>query len=195
MTLCHCGRPLHYTDLRLEEQICELVRRHGEHVLISVNGRRFKVQRHYVALHGIKPGELPNLGFEEVTSPAPSTASVPSLVLVQLTMPIGAPMPQETQFGPCCICDGSANVRTIVMLDKEAPIPGHGWGCLTCGKPSNGAVAVICDACAEAPDVGKRLRFACRGYPASEGRIPIAELTKPFHHDLTKHPELGVRQP
>jgi hypothetical protein len=39
-------------------------------------------------------------------------------------------------LGPCCICEvESHRVRNIIMLDKEAPIPGRGWGCLACGLP------------------------------------------------------------
>lgn len=68
---CHCGRPLHYTDPRVEEQVCELIRHAGAYVLITVAGRSFKVQRHYVALHGIQAADLPALGFEEVIVATP----------------------------------------------------------------------------------------------------------------------------
>jgi hypothetical protein len=29
------------------------------------------------------------------------------------------------------------------------------------------------------------IRFACRGYPDTEGRAPIGKFTEPFEHDLT----------
>jgi hypothetical protein len=34
------------------------------------------------------------------------------------------------------------------------------------------------------------LRFACRGYPGKDGRVPIEELQGEIHHDESKHPEL-----
>lgn len=91
-------------------------------------------------------------------------------------------------LGACCICGGTDNVRTVVMLERPSAVPGHGWGCVICGLPANGAYSVICDACEEPyradPTI---LKTACRGYP-SEGRIPIAELPdEPFDHDPAKH--------
>jgi len=44
----------------------EYVRQLGECVTVSVNGRAWRVPRHYIALHGLKAAELPFLGFEEV---------------------------------------------------------------------------------------------------------------------------------
>jgi hypothetical protein len=100
-------------------------------------------------------------------------------------------MDDETEnLGPCCICETFENVRTIVMIDKRAPVAGHGWGCVVCGLATDGAVAVICDDCAELEQADTKLKFACRGYPASDGRVPIAELTQEFSHDETRHPEL-----
>jgi hypothetical protein len=69
---CACGGPLHYSDPHnrelVERQIAEL----GECVsVINIATKRtFMVPRHFIALHGIKAGELPDLaeryGFEEV---------------------------------------------------------------------------------------------------------------------------------
>jgi len=90
-------------------------------------------------------------------------------------------------LGTCCSCGhDNGSVRTIVMLEKRAPISGHGWGCVVCGLASDGASYVVCDSCFknDAP-----VRFACRGYPKTDGRIPIEELIEHFDHDLTKHPE------
>lgn len=95
-------------------------------------------------------------------------------------------------FGPCCICEGDDRVETIIMLTKRAPVPGHGWGCVLCRLSSDGAYAIICAACFPAfwqksrsglTNGAAGLRFACHGYLASHGRIPIAELTEPFDHD------------
>jgi hypothetical protein len=97
------------------------------------------------------------------------------------------------KLGNCCICSNTRKVRTIVSLNLRAPIPEHGWGCVVCNV-SGGAMAVVCDLCCDqyGDDVPKQLLFACRGYPATDGRVPIAELTEPFGHDLSKHPEVDL---
>ncbi len=91
------------------------------------------------------------------------------------------------ELGPCCACGGHKRVRNIVMLDQRAPVPGTGWGCVTCGLPADGALAVVCDACARdrAP-----LAAVCRGMPADGKRCPIEDLADVrFGHDMAKHPE------
>lgn len=100
------------------------------------------------------------------------------------------------KLGSCCICAGTKKVVNILMLNLLSPTPGHGWGCVVCGVPADGAVAVVCDACVEEcgenGDVIKdRLRWVCTGYPASEGRTPIQEATGFFDHDRAGHPELS----
>lgn len=96
-------------------------------------------------------------------------------------------------LGSCCVCSTISGVRTILMLDALSPIPGRGWGCFVCDLPRNGAVAVLCDACTDqwqaSTEALPRLRFACRGYPASDGRAPIGAITGTFHHDPRKHHE------
>lgn len=90
-------------------------------------------------------------------------------------------------LGTCCACrQAGPAVRNIMMLDKLSPIPGHGWGCVVCDLPPNGACYVLCDDCLES---GAEPVEACRGYPGSDGRIPFAELTTEFKHDLSRHPE------
>ena len=66
--MCHCGRPLHYTDPVIERMVRALIRQLGEYIKVTVNGRTWLVQRHYIALHGIKGSELPDLGFQEITN-------------------------------------------------------------------------------------------------------------------------------
>jgi hypothetical protein len=66
--MCHCGRPVHYTDPVIERTVRELIRQLGEYIKVTVNGRTWLVQRHYIALHGIKGSELPDLGFQEITN-------------------------------------------------------------------------------------------------------------------------------
>lgn len=65
--LCHCGRPLHYVSPGAREFVDKMVKRLGEFVPVVVEDRVWRVQRHYLALHGIKAWELPELGFEELT--------------------------------------------------------------------------------------------------------------------------------
>lgn len=90
-------------------------------------------------------------------------------------------------LGPCCCCGESGpTVRNIIMLDKKAQIPGRGWGCVQCDLPGDGACVVICDRCHEEK---RPYRFACRGYPAKDGRIPIEQLQGQHEHDMSKHPE------
>lgn len=64
--LCACGKPLHYTNERTEARVKELVDLFGEFVNVTVAGRTWRVQRHYIALHGLKARELPDLGFKEL---------------------------------------------------------------------------------------------------------------------------------
>lgn len=88
-------------------------------------------------------------------------------------------------FGPCCNCGRTDGVRNIIMLSRRGPTPGRGWGCVVCGLPLNGAIAVVCDDC-----VGVEPKFVCLGYPVTLGRFPVADLPpERFDHDMTKHPE------
>jgi hypothetical protein len=95
-----------------------------------------------------------------------------------------------SDLGPCCICGGPHAV-VIIMLERRGPIPGRGWGCVQCGLPCDGAVAVICERCEPRWRINPAsLAHCCRGWPASDGRVPIAELPPGvFDHDMTKHPE------
>lgn len=65
--LCHCGRPLHYTDPKVEYLIRAMVKKLGPTVPVQVDDRAWLVPRHWIALHGLRAQELPALGFEEVT--------------------------------------------------------------------------------------------------------------------------------
>lgn len=88
-------------------------------------------------------------------------------------------------LGRCCCCEGTAGVRTIIMLDRPAPEPGTGWGCVVCGLPLDGAIVVVCDACLEA---NRPYHFACHGYPGQGRRAPLSELPAGrFEHDMTRH--------
>lgn len=88
-------------------------------------------------------------------------------------------------LGPCCGCTGTTLVRNVIMLNQRAAVPGHGWGCVVCRLPFDGAYAVLCDGCLRAWQANPAtLKTACRGYPGTEGRIPIADLPPGvFDHD------------
>jgi hypothetical protein len=83
---------------------------------------------------------------------------------------------ERFELGPCCMCDGD-QVTTIVMLNRRCAVAGHGWGCVVCELPMDGASAVLCEPCFERYSADNALlTTACRGYPTTDGRIPIAEL-------------------
>lgn len=88
-------------------------------------------------------------------------------------------------MGPCCSC-GFPAAENLVMLPWRARQPGKGWGCVVCGLPSDGAVALLCDRCLE---VDAPIISVCAGYATEPGRVPFASLTEPHVHDLSKHRE------
>jgi hypothetical protein len=80
-------------------------------------------------------------------------------------------------LGPCCVCETTNGVHSIIMLGRRAALPGSGWGCFSCRLPNDGAFAVLCDACLERWKADESiLETACRGVPATDGRIAIADL-------------------
>jgi hypothetical protein len=92
----------------------------------------------------------------------------------------------HTDLGPCCICNRLRPTVGIEMLAVKNEVPGHGWGCVICHLPFDGASAVICQDCIEGYEANRlALRFACRGYPGIDGRVPRETLTIPHEHDLS----------
>lgn len=84
----------------------------------------------------------------------------------------------DLDLGPCCACGREGpEVRTLVMLDRKAHIPGAGWGNAAIGLPADGAIAVLCDNCLEA---GSEPTQVVYGFAASKQRRPLEELTEPF---------------
>jgi hypothetical protein len=79
-----------------------------------------------------------------------------------------------------------------LMLAHQGALLGRGWGCLACGLPPVGVVAVVCDDCLVRYERDPTcLRFFCVGHPGTDGRRDIVDLNPvPFEHDLTNHPEL-----
>lgn len=79
-------------------------------------------------------------------------------------------------------------MRNVVTLHHKSPTAGKGWGCVLCGLPADGAVAVVCDACLRAMERGEaEIKWACAGYPAEPGRVPVAELKGTHEHLLNRH--------
>jgi hypothetical protein len=68
--MCACGKPLHYRDTKTQALVQLLVDSLGEMIKVECGSRLWLVPRHYIALHGLSPIELPFLGFEEVMTDA-----------------------------------------------------------------------------------------------------------------------------
>ena len=66
-TLCAYGQPLHYASKAEELHVQRLVDLNGPDVVVQVGERAWQVPRHYIALHGLKAAELPELGFPEAS--------------------------------------------------------------------------------------------------------------------------------
>lgn len=99
------------------------------------------------------------------------------------------PEEEAESLGPCCACGKTGpDVRNILMLDRLCPTPDRGWGCVACGLPMDYASAVLCDGCLESK---AEIKFVCTGYPASDGRTPIADAPEvKVKHDPLYHPEM-----
>jgi hypothetical protein len=87
-------------------------------------------------------------------------------------------MRSEAELGTCCAC-GEAPSDGIVLLPGKAPKPGTGWGCSTCKLPSDGAMAVICQACLQANRVPVYALGDSLGTPT---RVLVRELLGEHHH-------------
>lgn len=93
----------------------------------------------------------------------------------------------DCDFGACCICESTEQVRNIIQIDASPPTENKSyWICPQCGV--NGAMAVICDKCIDPDiDVVNRLKFFVK---EKEQRLPIELLGEPVKHDPRYHPEL-----
>lgn len=92
-------------------------------------------------------------------------------------------------LGPCCVCEAiGPSVRNILTLPQLAPIAGRGWGCIECNLPMDGALAIVCDPCFDLCfDDHSLLRYACKGWPGRDGRVPIRDLRGHHAHDPNVH--------
>lgn len=92
-------------------------------------------------------------------------------------------------FGPCCACGENNGAYNIILLDRKAPQPGTGWGCIDCGLPQDGAIALVCDDCFAADHV---IRYVIDGRLYSGRRVSLADLpADAFAHDPDRHGELA----
>ena len=68
--LCACGQRLHYQDPANYAKVAALVRELGSDLPVTVGRRTWMVPRHFIALHGLRAADLPELaliyGFTEV---------------------------------------------------------------------------------------------------------------------------------
>ena len=99
--------------------------------------------------------------------------------------------PNDTPIipGPCCACEKAGPHRNIVMMHFTSPIEGVGWGCVICGLPADGAVAVLCDDCIEEgrQHQGDEIKSVVLGYPENGERIGVDEYQ---HRDFDHSPDL-----
>lgn len=62
---CGCGQPLHYVNPKTQAYVERIVADRGEFVPVRVIGplsaTKYWVPRHYIALHGFKAKDLPEL--------------------------------------------------------------------------------------------------------------------------------------
>lgn len=92
------------------------------------------------------------------------------------------------KLGSCCICQSHKNIRNIIFLNRKCIVRGHGWGCAICHLPPDGAVAVLCENCMKLVEDGRaKIKYAYRGYPGEDGRVPVEQLTEPHEHNHRTH--------
>lgn len=65
--MCPCGKPLHYSDIEIQLVVEKMIDELGEYTDVTTPDGTWRVSRHYIALHGIKANELPDLGFERTS--------------------------------------------------------------------------------------------------------------------------------
>jgi hypothetical protein len=63
---CACGKPLHYQNHELEGLIERMSARFGPEVVVEIGDKSYLVQRHYIALHGLKAKEAESLADQGI---------------------------------------------------------------------------------------------------------------------------------
>jgi hypothetical protein len=85
---------------------------------------------------------------------------------------------------PCCGCRRTRRL-VVVALPWRGPKRVYGWGCVVCGLPPRGALALLCAECAAAEVAPvEALAGETIGQPE---RVPVARLTEPHRHDPARH--------
>jgi len=101
---------------------------------------------------------------------------------------------EAPDLGTCCICgEEGRKTRNIVTVERRAPVPGTGWGCLVCNLPYDGAMAVVCDDCLPVMGGHMELKEVIAGNPAEKKRVAFSELPAgEFRHIEEIHEREGV---
>lgn len=108
---CACGRPLHYSSPTRQKVVDDLVRRLGRTIRVVAPSGAYQVDRHYIALHGLKAAELPDLarrGIVQAESDCQREA--------------GAESECQREAG----IDPSMKAAIMVITDYLYEQPGHG---------------------------------------------------------------------
>jgi hypothetical protein len=84
------------------------------------------------------------------------------------------------QEQPCCWCGKDRICRNVVLIQRLAPVPGTGWGCLICGLPNDGAIAVGCDECMAGADLDTPV-WVCSSWA---GQVDGAAAERVRYEDL-----------
>lgn len=70
--MCPCGRPLHYSSEQLREEVQTVVDVMGPDIVVETPAGRYLIPRHFIALHGLKAAQVPDLaeqyGFTQLSS-------------------------------------------------------------------------------------------------------------------------------
>lgn len=76
--LCACGKPLHYSDPRVRAEVERAIAAVGPTVDITCGAKSYRVQRHYLALHGIASADLERLAAAGTVQKIPFAAPDPA---------------------------------------------------------------------------------------------------------------------
>lgn len=89
---------------------------------------------------------------------------------------------------PCCACQLERLCRWVQPLPVLHPVSGLGWGCAVCDIANDGAIAVLCDACAGQRNLD--IHDVCAGSATDPARAPYRDCVRCFEHDHANHMEI-----
>ncbi len=64
--ICHCGKPLHYNNKDVQCYMDKIISDLGRYITVCIGNKNYKVDRHYIALHGLEGRTIDSLGFEVI---------------------------------------------------------------------------------------------------------------------------------